>query len=241
VYRVAPEMDREEHPPTAQSDQRSRSLAFELSWIIAVSLLIGAGTVVLVKLGSLGTQIATVLSVTTAVIAIVLPVASTRLTRVVHSRRLNRLMKPTRWRLRILTLSSTALIAVAIGMAIWAAGNLSEINITDEMQPTTEQTLRDTMETTIQIPGHPPRRNELTLMPVLTNSSSTGDCVVPARIDVNLFADKEFRTHISANSGQRVTLSLVNIRQNAQIGLTLHEPDSACGVTLRLAEAILHN
>jgi hypothetical protein len=96
-------------------------------------------------------------------------------------------------------------------------------------------------QATIQIPGTPPQRRHLSLIPTLTNPAKVGDCVMPAQLDIILMSDGRAGQSVSLRAGHEVRLDLTGVTHQAKVIVTLHVQDISCTVDLGVGEAILYN
>lgn len=95
----------------------------------------------------------------------------------------------------------------------------------------------------IGVPGEPPARGHVNLVPVLQNEGTTGSCVSPADIVLTPVVDGVVRRSVTGSSGHAVDVPIENATRDAHILAeidNLHD-DAECRVTLTVTRAVLHD
>jgi hypothetical protein len=122
-----------------------------------------------------------------------------------------------------------------VGYAIWQ--NTKDLSISVSAGKT------DDRHYTFDVPGHPPERGFLTIVPSLHNTKETGDCEQTATIELRPTLDNHPKDPVTVRPGQRADLPLAGTARDAKIEITVHYPPGleACAVDLSIDKAVLHD
>jgi hypothetical protein len=140
----------------------------------------------------------------------------------------------------------TLLVAVALGLGSastwWFVIHSPDLRITDDVTVLDGQSMEDGSQATVEIPGRPPGRENLSITFTLANARSTGNCVVPATLEVRLLADDRWSNPPAiAHSGEEIRLPLSRVKDRAGVQVDLRVPDGSCLLHLKVSEAVLYN
>ncbi|MFB9961783.1 hypothetical protein [Sinosporangium siamense] len=141
--------------------------------------------------------------------------------------------------------ASIVTVALAIGLATtyWFGIHKPDITL-GAVAVENGGEMRGGTQASIAIPMSPTTRDYLALTVDIRNTSPTGACVDPARMDFLPILDGQAKRPLAIEnvaSGQEVRLRLGDTTREAVISLVLHQPDPACVVSLTVSEAVLYN
>lgn len=197
-------------------------------------------TVGLLAIGSKGAEIATVLALPLGVIAILVPL-------IYKSPREEESPPdpppPPEWpRGRWLILGTVVALAATFASVYWFFIHKRDLPVTDQVAVGGDgRDLHHNQTATLDIPGDPPERRHLALTLALINNAGTGDCVLPASLNIAVKADGQVLSTRDGRAGKELRLKLGEVARGAQILVTLSERDPACTVDLKVTEAVLYN
>lgn len=207
-----------------------------LAWaFLAVAL--GAFTVWLLSIGSVGADIANILALPVAVVAFVAPLANKTLRAVLGA--IQRDPKP-----KLMTAIIVTLVVVIVGCILtWFYVSRADINVTSDLKLINARGMGNGSKATIDGGDrlNPPQRSHLAITLSVHNPLPIGDCVGPAQLAVGLVVDGEpLRLDNDViRSGKEVRLDLDSVTRTVQIVVILQESDLACAVDLVIDRAIL--
>ncbi|MBB2911196.1 hypothetical protein FHS43_002461 [Streptosporangium becharense] len=146
------------------------------------------------------------------------------------------------WRLS-LALSIAIALSLGLGLATtwWFLFHKPDLRVTDLVGVSGGRDMRDGNQAVLHVPGRPPARENLALTLTLVNQGPTGNCVLPAALDVVPVIDGGRGTPVETRSGREIRLPLTGAERQALLLVTLSVNDPACELTLDVSEAVLYN
>lgn len=143
--------------------------------------------------------------------------------------------------LRPAALLTSIVLGLGCSLLYWTVIHKTDIPVTDRVVVSSGEGMQNGGQAAIQIPGTPPQRSHLALIPILTNFSKVGDCVNPAQLDVTTVIDGQQRRSVRVRPGHEARLDLTSVTHQASVTVTLHVQDPSCTVDLSVGQAILYN
>ncbi len=215
----------------------------QLSWLLPLLVAICALTVWLMAIGTKSRDIIPPLSLAMSVLGLVIAVLVFLYQIDYPPAEDNNVSPPRslRWRLQLRALLITIVLGGSIGLFYWAVIHRPDIPVTDQVAVSSGQGMQDGGRATIHIPGEPPKRRNLAIIPNLINTASVGDCVKPAQLDLTPVIDGQQRQSVKARPGHEARLDLAGAHHQASVLVTLHTPDLSCRVDLTVDQAVLYN
>ncbi|CCH29858.1 hypothetical protein ABZ816_40490 [Actinosynnema sp. NPDC047251] len=211
--------------------------AIQLLWAVPLLLGVSCFVVWLLLLGNKGQGIADAVSVLVGTTSLVVTVFGLQ-----HStarKKAEKQRKPVpRWAL------------AAIGAAIGAIGGAffwflvvkPDVPITDLVELSNAERMKDGEQASFAVPGRPPERRYLYFVPSLVNHEAVGDCVGSARLTVTLVRDgRKDPSFEERLSDREIRLDLDGTTREARVMVVLSVPDPTCVVDLGVTEAVLYN
>lgn len=230
--------EREEH---GKSNSGVQFLCRQSVWVIPTLVGASALTWWLFSKGSKGSEISSILSPLLAIVSIA---SSLLMFLYENTPKGDRSGVPPinlRRTLRLSALLAGIILGAGGPVFYWTVIHKQDSPVTDQVSVSDGQGMHDGEQATIQIPGRPPQRDHLAIVLTLTNPAEVGDCVRPARLDITSVIDGRQRQLESVRPDQEIRLDLSEVTHSAAILVTLHTPDPACAVDLRVGQAVLYN
>ncbi|WP_329007919.1 hypothetical protein OG271_19945 [Micromonospora rifamycinica] len=197
---------------------------------------LGAGTVYLLALGTKGNDIAQVLSLTAAMVSLLVTVYEKR-----WRPRAARPPVRLRWR-RLWVALVAAVLACACTVVVWRVSGRNNLNVTVDMtEALPAVAFGPGTELTLPVPGDPPRRRWLALTLVLENVQETGNCAGPAILTLQPTVDGVAAATVQVRSGKEAKLSLAGATRRAEVKVGVRRDDSECSYRLVVQQAVLFN
>jgi hypothetical protein len=220
----------------------------QLSWFLALVVSAFILALWLVSKGSKGNEISGALSLPVSIVGLGITVLLFKISREKSEPDNNNGREVSaappesvRRRLRLAALVTAIGLGVGGGFFYWTVIHKADIPVTDRVVVSGGQGMQNDGRATIQIPGTPPQRSHLALIPTLTNHSPVGDCVNPAQLDITPVIDGQHRPFLSLRSGDEARLDLTGVTHQASVIVALHEQDPFCMVDLDVDQAVLYN
>ena len=201
-------------------------------------------TVWLLAVGSKGSNIIPPLSFAVSVLGLVIAVLVFLYQIGYHRKRGNNVTSPrSLWRrMQLKALLTTIVLGGSIGLFYWTIIHKPDIPVTDQVAVSTSgQGMQDGGQATIHVPGQPPQRRNLAIIPNLINTATIGDCVKPAQLDLTPVIDGQQRQPVKVRPGHEARLDLAGATHQASVLVILHTPDPSCRVDLGVDQAVLYN
>lgn len=230
-----------------ESDRRARFFLRQMAWGIPLLFTAGALALWLLSKGSKGNAIAGTLSLPMSIVTSGLTILLFLCQNPPRGENAGNAggapPKSLRRALRLAALFTAVVVGPVAGVLYWTLWHKVDIPVTDQVSVSNGvKRMRDGDQVTIQIPGQPPQRRYLAIVPTLTNPSSVGDCVNPAKLDIVTVIDGWQRDSKSGvRPGRETELDLTGVTRQASLLVTLHVPDSFCEIDFGIAQAVLYN
>lgn len=216
---------------------------WQLAWIVPSVAAAVALVAWLLTMGSKGSDISGPLSLLVAILTLIFGILTWLLQRSVDSDKIHDpALTGLKNKLRLVLIVALCLISLgAATFSFWRVFNKSDIQVTDLMVVSDGERMQDGEQATIPIPGDPPQRAKLSLIPTLTNPATVGDCVGSAQLQVELVVDGVPGLLLWSFPGEEINFDLEGVTHRADILITPQLQDSACRVDLAVINAVLHN
>lgn len=235
--------DREARDRGNLSDSSKDRLVWQLAWIVPAVAAAIALVVWLLTMGRKGSDISGPLSLLVAILAFIFGI-STWLSQ--RPGRTGNIRRPalTGLKKKMLLMLIVTLCVISLGTAtvgVWHVLNKPDIQVTDLMIVKNGEVMHNGEQATALIPGNPPQREKLSLIPTLTNPDMVGDCAGPAQLQVELVVDGVPGLPLLSFPGDEINLDLKGVTRRAHVLITPYLQDSSCRVDLGVEKAVLHD
>jgi hypothetical protein len=151
-------------------------------------------------------------------------------------------LSPAQKRRRIIYAAVLVVLLGGLGGTVWRYTTTSAITVTGTIEVRGHERMGDGDTATIVVPGQPPKRAHITLVPVITNTAATGDCVDPARLVVTPVVDGRPGPSTVVRSGEPARVSIAGAAREVVLQVVVDQSagDPSCRVNLRIDRAYLH-
>lgn len=151
-------------------------------------------------------------------------------------------LSPAAKRRRIIYAVVLVVLLAGLGGTIWRYVTTSAITVTNTIELRNHERMADGETATVIVPGQPPNRDHITLVPVITNTATTGDCVDPAKLVVTPVVDGRSGESTVVRSGEAARVSIQGATRQVAVTIVVDQSagDSSCLVNLGIDRAFLH-
>jgi hypothetical protein len=135
-----------------------------------------------------------------------------------------------------------ALVVVSVPLTIRHYTTVTAIVVTGDIEARDVAGLGDGSAATLVLPGTPPERDHITLVPTITNPAATGSCVDPALLVVTPHVDGQPGESVTVRSGEPAEVSLEGAASRASVTVEVDQSQGDTGglVDLHIERAVLH-